>query len=131
MSQAFVRVVENEALGRIANMHLAICDLLADGARDPLAIELAKAHSLAVDYPKTGVAPEMPEVRRDQGPYDPWLMIGCLLSFSVALLRRNELMHVSLYRRIGNDGRRHSRPSPRDGTRTSWKGESLGVTRSG
>ena len=31
------------------------------GALDPLAIELAKSQSLAVDFPKTGVPPSVPQ----------------------------------------------------------------------
>jgi hypothetical protein len=35
--------MDNSALGRIANMHLALCDMLELGARDPLAMKLAEA----------------------------------------------------------------------------------------
>ncbi|CAK0821156.1 unnamed protein product [Prorocentrum cordatum] len=57
----FCRVVVNDTLGRIAHTHLALSDMLPRGAMDPLAIELAKSQSLAVDFPKTGVPPEVPE----------------------------------------------------------------------
>ena len=50
----------NIALGKISHHHLAICDQLSLGARDPLAIELACTQALAVDYPKTGVPPKIP-----------------------------------------------------------------------
>jgi hypothetical protein len=45
----------NSSLGKVANLHLALCDQLPEGARDELAIEVAKQQSLAVDYPKTGI----------------------------------------------------------------------------
>ncbi|CAE7857361.1 RDR1, partial [Symbiodinium sp. KB8] len=57
----FVRVVVNDTLGKIAHMHLAFCDASEQGALDPLAIELAKSQSLAVDFPKTGVPPSVPQ----------------------------------------------------------------------
>ncbi len=52
--------MENDALGRVAHMHLALCDIQPDGACDLLAIELAKSQSVAVDFPKTGILPEVP-----------------------------------------------------------------------
>ena len=51
----------NDSLGRVAHLHLALCDLMPCGAKDPLALELAKSQSLAVDFPKTGIAPKVPE----------------------------------------------------------------------
>ncbi|PAA71720.1 hypothetical protein BOX15_Mlig023635g1 [Macrostomum lignano] len=51
----------NSFLGRVANLHLAICDQLPGGALNQLAIEVAKAQSVAVDFPKTGIVPEVPE----------------------------------------------------------------------
>ena len=65
LSEAYCDVVSNDSLGKIANMHLALCDQLEDGACDPLAISVAELQSVAVDYPKTGVAPVLPhEVTR-------------------------------------------------------------------
>ena len=52
--------MQNDALGRVAHMHLALCDILEDGACDPLAIDLAKSQSVAVDFPKTGIIPTVP-----------------------------------------------------------------------
>ena len=52
--------MENDALGRVAHLHMALCDQLEDGAIDHLAIELAKSQSVAVDFPKTGIIPEVP-----------------------------------------------------------------------
>ncbi|CAE8638411.1 unnamed protein product, partial [Polarella glacialis] len=57
----FCRVVANDTLGKIAHLHLAFCDSSPMGALDPLAIELAKAQSLAVDFPKTGIPPQVPQ----------------------------------------------------------------------
>ncbi|KAL7620981.1 hypothetical protein AAE478_008292 [Parahypoxylon ruwenzoriense] len=50
----FVRYMKNDALSTIAHAHLAMCDALPDGPKDPQCIELAGLHSNAVDYPKTG-----------------------------------------------------------------------------
>lgn len=41
--------MDNSALGRIANMHLALCDMLEQGARDPLAMKLAEAQVSPTD----------------------------------------------------------------------------------
>eukprot|EP01034_Spumella_vulgaris_P022923 gene22923-29101_t len=51
----------NGALGIIANVHLAVCDLLPLGAREELAQLIAIEQSKAVDFPKTGITPEIPE----------------------------------------------------------------------
>ncbi|KAI1106006.1 RdRP-domain-containing protein [Jackrogersella minutella] len=50
----FVQYMKNDALSTIAHAHLAKCDALFDGPQDPQCIELARLHSNAVDYPKTG-----------------------------------------------------------------------------
>jgi RNA-dependent RNA polymerase len=64
------RTMCNSNLGRIANLHLALCDQLTEtgqgGAGHPLARQLAEAQSLAVDYPKTGVPPVIPSAARKQ-----------------------------------------------------------------
>ena len=46
--------------GKVANLHLALCDQLPKGACDDLAKELAKSQSQAVDFPKTGIVPSIP-----------------------------------------------------------------------
>ncbi|XP_065649338.1 uncharacterized protein LOC105846434 isoform X3 [Hydra vulgaris] len=61
----FMKVMMNESLGRIAYMHLALCDFIEDGARNPLAVELAKSQAAAVDYPKTGILPLVPSEARN------------------------------------------------------------------
>lgn len=59
------RTMCNANLGRIANLHLAVCDqLTGKGAGHPLARQLAEAQSLAVDYPKTGIPPVIPSEAR-------------------------------------------------------------------
>ena len=57
----FTQFMANDCLGRIATKHVSVSDQLEQGARDPLAIELAKAQSQAVDYPKTGIVPLIPK----------------------------------------------------------------------
>eukprot|EP00794_Sanderia_malayensis_P004794 gene4794-5421_t len=56
----YKRVIANDSLGRVAHMHLALCDMLPDGACDPLAMSLAESQSQAVDFPKTGITPMVP-----------------------------------------------------------------------
>ena len=51
----------NDELGKIAQKHLAFCDIEPLGARSDLAIELAKCQAQAVDYPKTGIKPKIPK----------------------------------------------------------------------
>merc|ERR1719317_793862 len=53
-------------LGRVAHMHLALCDILDSGAVDPMARKLAETQAVAVDYPKTGVAPKVPKEALDK-----------------------------------------------------------------
>ena len=47
-------------LGRVANMHQCISDLMPLGARDTLSMDLAREAAIAVDFPKTGVPPCIP-----------------------------------------------------------------------
>ena len=61
ISDYFERFMKNDALGRVAHIHLALCDIQEQGALDPLAMELAKSQSQAVDYPKTGIIPQVPQ----------------------------------------------------------------------
>ena len=57
----YVRIISNDTLGRISTMHLALCDIQPLGACDELAMKLAEAQSLAVDFPKTGIPPQVPK----------------------------------------------------------------------
>ncbi|KIW15418.1 hypothetical protein PV08_05464 [Exophiala spinifera] len=51
----FCEYMKNDYLGRIAHAHLAAADYLDEGVRSEQCLELVKLHSMAVDYPKTGV----------------------------------------------------------------------------
>jgi len=57
----FVKFIEIDQLGRIANTHMVLADKSEIGIREPYCIELAKIFSLAVDFPKTGVVPQIPK----------------------------------------------------------------------
>ncbi len=54
MAAFFIKCIKNDALGRLANMHLALCDQLPLGAMEGLAKRLAQSQAVAVDFPKTG-----------------------------------------------------------------------------
>ncbi|RUP51905.1 RNA dependent RNA polymerase-domain-containing protein [Jimgerdemannia flammicorona] len=49
----FVDYIENDKLGMIANMHMALAD--CNGVFDQRCLTLCEAHSAAVDFPKTGI----------------------------------------------------------------------------
>ena len=49
------------SIGKVAVLHRCVCDILPLGAREPLAIQLAEQASVAVDQPKTGLGPVIPE----------------------------------------------------------------------
>eukprot|EP00961_Rhodomonas_salina_P037032 497928-Rhodomonas_salina.1 len=58
----FLEVFDSSArLGKLAHLHLALCDQVEGGACNSLAVEVSKAQSIAVDFPKTGVQPTVPE----------------------------------------------------------------------
>ena len=65
VAKFFTDFMMNDELGKIAHRHLALCDIQPNGARDPLALELAKCQAQAVDYPKTGVKPIIPAEASD------------------------------------------------------------------
>ncbi|KAI0110995.1 RdRP-domain-containing protein [Hypoxylon sp. NC0597] len=66
----FVRYMKNDALSTIAHAHMAKCDALSDGPKDPQCVELAALHSNAVDYPKTGLEAYLkPSLRPKQFPH--------------------------------------------------------------
>jgi hypothetical protein len=54
-----VNYIVNNNLGVIDNAHLAWADQLKDGVRHGKCLKLAELHSLAVDFPKTGVPAKM------------------------------------------------------------------------
>ncbi|KAF2857014.1 RdRP-domain-containing protein [Plenodomus tracheiphilus IPT5] len=70
ISDFFVTYMKNDSLGQIAHAHLAQADLRADGINDPTCLELAKLHSQAVDYPKSGIPAVMNrELRPSKYPH--------------------------------------------------------------
>ncbi|ORY60531.1 RNA dependent RNA polymerase-domain-containing protein [Pseudomassariella vexata] len=50
----FVEYMKNDSLGTIANAHLAMSDCSPQGPKDERCLKLARLHSNAVDYVKTG-----------------------------------------------------------------------------
>ncbi|KAG8166523.1 hypothetical protein KVR01_002212 [Diaporthe batatas] len=54
VSKFFVQYMKNDSLGSIASAHVAWADQSSEGVKDPKCIELAKLHSKAVDYVKSG-----------------------------------------------------------------------------
>jgi RNA-dependent RNA polymerase len=55
LTEFFVTYMKNDSLGQIAHAHLAQADWSPEGVRDWKCLELAKLHSQAVDYPKSGI----------------------------------------------------------------------------
>lgn len=55
----FVTYMKNDTLGTIANAHLAHADWNREGVLSDICLELAKLHSQAVDYPKSGIPATM------------------------------------------------------------------------
>lgn len=96
----FAKFIEIDQLGRIANTHVALSDFTEKGVLDPKCIELAKTFSLAVDFPKTGLVPQMPAslkkdlkypdfMERGINSYESIKIIGnyikyCLLDYSIS-----------------------------------------------
>eukprot|EP01036_Dinobryon_divergens_P031105 gene31105-40450_t len=97
--------MRNSFLGKIANSHLAISDqLLSDkanerGAGHPIARNLARQQSIAVDCPKTGIFPDVPAQvksmireygypdfmeKKDKKTYKSRNTLGCLYRIVVA-----------------------------------------------
>lgn len=62
ISDFFLNYIRNDNLGVIANAHLVWADLSEDGARCKECTQLASLHSMAVDFPKSGVPAEVPKV---------------------------------------------------------------------
>ena len=66
----FVDYLQNDYLGRIATAHVGAADGELEGIASPECLELCQLHSLAVDYPKTGVKAELPQnLVRTQWPH--------------------------------------------------------------
>jgi RNA-dependent RNA polymerase len=60
VQEYFTNCIVHDNLGIIDNAHTAFADKERLGAMSPKCIELAKLHAIAVDYPKSGVAAEIP-----------------------------------------------------------------------
>ncbi|KAF7512284.1 hypothetical protein GJ744_001852 [Endocarpon pusillum] len=61
ITRFFVKYMKNDFLPKIALSHLAWADFLDEGIRDKKCLELARLHSKAVDYPKSGQPAQMPK----------------------------------------------------------------------
>lgn len=94
--------IQNDNLGIIANTHLARADYEPDGIFSSSCIELAKMHSDAVDFPKTGNPPSLqnfksPEkypdfmMKRDKLQYTSSKIIGKLYRQCRFLLPKTQL----------------------------------------
>ncbi|KAM0268406.1 hypothetical protein ACHAQH_009987 [Verticillium albo-atrum] len=70
LSEFFVKYMRNDCLPLIATSHLANADYLEGGAMHPKCLELAKLHSKAVDYVKSGDPAELGrELRARKWPH--------------------------------------------------------------
>ena len=56
----FVKYIENDQLGIIAVNHLVQADVQSDGVFSEQCLELARLHSVAVDFAKTGIPAQLP-----------------------------------------------------------------------
>jgi RNA-dependent RNA polymerase len=85
----FVGFMENNSLGVIANTHLATADQAEKGIFSEECLELARLHSVAVDFPKSGVPATVPSAcrldeypdfmeKKDKGSYVSKKVIGML-----------------------------------------------------
>lgn len=61
ITRFFVKYMKNDFLPKIALSHLAWADYLDEGIRHEKCLELARLHSKAVDYPKSGQPAQMPK----------------------------------------------------------------------
>ena len=66
----FYDYMQNDFLGRIATAHLAAADYLDDGLNSDQCLKLVELHSMAVDYPKTGIPAKMTrDLERNNWPH--------------------------------------------------------------
>ena len=95
LTEGYIRIISNDLLGTIAHYHLSICEQRDDGARDDLAIELSQKATLAVDSPKTGIIPKIPNealaIIRDKG--FPDFMEKDHLNFFISTKLLGDLYH--------------------------------------
>ncbi|KAE8667250.1 RNA-dependent RNA polymerase 1 [Hibiscus syriacus] len=64
VEEYFTNYIVNDSLGIISNAHVAFADREPGKAMSHSCLELAKLHSIAVDFPKTGVPAEIPQELR-------------------------------------------------------------------
>mgnify|MGYP000866672328 FL=1 len=60
----FIEYMNSATLGQIDNSHLALADSRPRKARDPACLQLAYAHSVAVDFVKSGIKPSTRSLAR-------------------------------------------------------------------
>jgi RNA-dependent RNA polymerase len=60
LAEFVVTYIRNDQLGLIANAHCCEAELNEEGIFSQKCLDLAKMHSEAVDFPKTGVCPKLP-----------------------------------------------------------------------
>jgi len=60
----FLDFIVNDRLGQICTMHSVLADQMEEGVRHPACIKLSELASVAVDFPKTGVAVDMNDAPR-------------------------------------------------------------------
>ncbi|KAK0661295.1 RNA-dependent RNA polymerase 1 [Lasiodiplodia hormozganensis] len=72
ISRFFVEYIKNDSLGQIAYAHLATADFEYEGVMSDKCLELARLHSRAVDYPKSGLSAKM--TRNDRPKKYPHFM---------------------------------------------------------
>src|SRR5439155_21418710 len=66
MTEFFIQFMENDQLGRIANLHQEFADMKPLGTMDRDCMLLAEMHSTAVDFSKTGRHVEMTKLPRSK-----------------------------------------------------------------
>ena len=63
MTKFVVDYIRSDQLGVIDNAHKALADVEKGGVESKICLHLAELHSLAVDAPKTGKWPKMPQMK--------------------------------------------------------------------
>lgn len=75
----FIEFMKNDALGRIATLHMTLADQKELGTFDPDCITLASLHSTAVDFSKTGIPVSAFPFTSVNVVHSPELFSYCLL----------------------------------------------------
>ncbi|KAJ4801872.1 RNA-dependent RNA polymerase [Rhynchospora pubera] len=100
----FVDYMENDTLGTISNAHLVYSDQEPLKARSENCLELAKLHSMSVDFAKTGAPAEMPKhlipkkypdfmERHDKPMYVSTGVLGKLYHSFMSYTRNGDAVH--------------------------------------